>query len=84
MYAKAKSQRAKEEELKEDEEKDLLTDGADKKLKSSSVGVVPGALDFQTNGDPSKELTAKCLRLILQGRLPLSSQNKVCIQNLLY
>lgn len=77
MHAKAKSQRAKEEELKEDEEKDLLTDGADKKLKtSSSVGVIPGAFDFHTNGDPSKELTAKCLRLILQGRLPLSSQNK--------
>lgn len=25
---------------------------------------------FQTNGEPEKELAAKCLRLILQGRLP--------------
>ena len=28
--------------------------------------------NFQTNGDREKELAAKCLRLILQGRLPPS------------
>ncbi|XP_036369357.1 kinesin-like protein unc-104 isoform X6 [Octopus sinensis] len=74
MYAKAKSQRAKEEELKGDDDKDLSTDGTDKKLKFSNPGgPIP---DFVTNGDANKELTAKCLRLLLQGRLPLSSQNK--------
>ncbi|GAB1608050.1 kinesin-like protein unc-104 isoform X2 [Argonauta hians] len=78
MYAKAKSQRAKEEELEGGggDDKDLSTDGTtDKKLKVSNpaAGTIP---DFLTNGDANKELTAKCLRLLLQGRLPLNSQNK--------
>ena len=35
--------------------------------------------NFQTNGDREKELAAKCLRLILQGRLPPSPSGlKVC------
>lgn len=34
---------------------------------------------FQTDGDPEKELMAKCVRLILQGRLPPAPINvKVC------
>lgn len=59
LYAKAKGQRAREDEMTVDEEKDEMKK-EDSELSSSC------------EGDKEKELITKCLKLILQGRLPLN------------
>ncbi|KAL5014913.1 hypothetical protein ScPMuIL_009183 [Solemya velum] len=75
MFVKAKRERAKKEELKESS--DDKTEEKWEKADNNTEKVKPGQrqqliYDFSTDGDVSKELIAKCLQLMLQGRLPLS------------
>ena len=39
--------------------------------EKESVRVQDSSFELKTDGDPDKELTAKCVRLILQGKPPL-------------
>lgn len=75
MFVKAKREKAKEEELKESS--DDKTEEKWEKADDNTEKVKPGQrqefiYNFSTDGDTTKELIAKCLRLMLQGRLPLS------------
>ncbi|XP_041378535.1 kinesin-like protein unc-104 isoform X3 [Gigantopelta aegis] len=67
--AKARDQRAKQEELKE-----LKGDEnpKDVDIKEKEIARIQDFVyELKTDGDPDKELAAKCVRLILQGNPPL-------------
>lgn len=61
--------------LKSSEKADLKSDenpkDVDVKEKSDQASNHRLSFEFKTEGDPEKELIAKCLCFMLQGRLPL-------------
>ncbi|XP_071110195.1 kinesin-like protein unc-104 isoform X4 [Haliotis cracherodii] len=68
MQAKYRSQKAKEEELKE-----LRSDEnpKDVDIKEKDLTKTSNIYDLKTDGDREKELAAKCVKLMLQGKPPL-------------
>ena len=79
MTKKALTEAKVEEEKKIEEKEELkeklneiVTEKDEDTTEKSKFGLQRDSsyYTFTTNGEPEKELTAKCLRLILQGRLP--------------
>ena len=87
---KAQREQAKVQELKEKLEESVTEKEDDTSEKNKfALKRDNSYFNFQTNGDREKELAAKCLRLILQGRLPPSppplkvckSSHLICCEN---
>ncbi|XP_060574744.1 kinesin-like protein unc-104 isoform X4 [Ruditapes philippinarum] len=76
-----KAQQAKLEKVEEIKEKldEIVTEKEDDTTEKNKFAVRRdnSYFSFQTNGEPEKELAAKCLRLILQGRLPPNQPSSV-------
>ena len=90
---KAQREQLKVQELKEKLEESVTEKEDDTSEKNKfALKRDNSYFNFQTNGDREKELAAKCLRLILQGRLPPSppalkvgtDEEKFVAQNCLY
>lgn len=71
MNKKAQFKLEKSEEFKEKLD-EIVTEKEDDTTEKNKFALRRdnNYFSFQTNGEPEKELVAKCLRLILQGRLP--------------